>query len=311
MVVDHPQGPLSPPSHISSAGFHVHIHLRSPRLYLHSLDRLVLTPWGRARLATDEDAWELTRAAVLIDPEGTLERTRTRAVELLSRRGMGRARVAGTLARLAPVERRTAALARVTKGPDRSRLALSFARGLFALGPRDEYSGLIGLTLRLASQMAGGQVLTWYLREEAARGVALALPQLDLRAALSEAMGTCGLTEDETADLTARTIAAAHAEAERSLPVSPQVLINLERYERMARCGKAVEALLLLRGDAARWLGRHPAYLALCGVVAPGEQTELAAAWPHLLAVLSTWFAALQMLSKCAATADLPLGPPA
>ena len=204
-------------------------------------------------------------------------------------------------------------LATKSRALERCAHSLRLARRIFALRDPGQRNGLIALVLRTLVQIDGGHSFGWTLWPRArAASERLQLSPDPLRQ-ITTAHGLTPNGPSATATVTAANTTTAQRAVERARgavvslegPPAAAAILTIDRCERLAAAGDPGAALVLPRGLTVRWLGRHPAYLAVCGLEYPGVvdasgPDDLAVAWPGLLQSLSSTLVGVQSTLKAA-----------
>ncbi len=306
VVVTPPPMGSPPPRYLWQGSQRVVLHLHRPQLYGVRIERMLSTPWGRAKLATNDQLWELRSAQIIHDPQGALDAARKRSGEFLAGHEARMARLRATELQLRMLTRRLSGLGGIADREGRNRAALPVATGIYSLADREAFRGLCGLVLVLLCQIGDvqpGRAGLWAAAQEVARRLELCgvdnpfcgirsskhMEAVGERANQGELRTRLTLTAMEAVDVATSALS-------RNKPGDGKEIRRLAAYYRRLVAGDVENALVLLRGEMARELHSDPAYLAVCGIE-PGNSQSPADAWPELLARLSSALVAAQAMT--------------
>lgn len=279
------------------------LHLYRPQLFDARMEQMLSTPWGRAKLATNEALWEIQSARIVYDPQGLLSRARIRSREFFVSQAARMIRLKATQLQLRTLSRRLSGLGGTASREGRNRAAIPVATGILSLGGKGTSHGLCGLVQALLCQIGDsqpGRAGLWVGAKRAARGMRLcggADPLHGMRYCQHmDVMRECAdeaQLQTRLIPIAERAVDVAFSALSRRRPADCEETQRLVAYYRRLAAHDAETALVLLRGEMARELHSDPAYLAVCGIDL-GENEGPADAWPELLARLSSALVAAQ-----------------
>jgi len=251
-----------------------------------------------------ETAWDLKDAILLNDHDGLGELARQRASRLCADPAMARGRAGFGIAHLRQASSRVARLACTSGAAEREATACTLARGLYKATTDRRQSGLGARILAALCRSVGRPTLPWRLWADAKAAVTELKLRQDPVALCLMAHGLSAGDEPISPPGWATPRPSAPAQYEAALAALRSALVRhgmpsldvaavTQHYQRLPGSDGFEAALIVLRGEAAAWVGRDSVYLEICGV-ADDSQHGSGAAWPALLGATSTMLAGAQ-----------------